>query len=506
MLTPWRVVNMHLGKTIGGLVYYDDDYETQYVDGKSAMHWVSSENTERVYHENTRILEINAKTGLYPLFASASLYWKEFQKMNDQTAGKFSLIDEQFIWQKILRENIFVVAKTPMAKEIATRTLRGYNSDWDVNAEYVENIIKDAKTDVDAEAKKIEGLFGNMKFDVVIGNPPYQDSATGDNDNYAAPIYSDFMDLSYKLSDLVTLITPARFLFNAGATSKQWNKKMLNDPHFKVVLYEANSSNIFPHTDIKGGVAVSLRDEHQKFEPIEIFTAFPELNSILKRVLPKTNGSLSEIISGRGVYKLSDKALSDHPEIEQLQSKGHKKDVGSGAFRVLKDVVFFKEKPSDGHDDYVRFLGLSNRTREYWWGRQIYQDVPDSFYHFKVFIPQANGSGTFGEVLSTPLIGKPLIGATETFLSIGNFLSEDEATACLNYIKSKFARAMLGILKTTQANTRSKWEYVPLQDFTPNSDIDWTKSIPEIDQQLYKKYNLSEEEINFIETKVQAID
>ncbi|WP_260262863.1 hypothetical protein [Lactobacillus delbrueckii] len=122
------------------------------------------------------------------------------------------------------------------------------------------------------------------------------------------------------------------------------------------------------------------------------------------------------------------------------------------------------------------------------------------------FIPQTNGSGTFGEVLSTPLIGKPLIGATETFLSIGNFLSEDEATACLNYIKSKFARAMLGILKTTQANTRSKWEYVPLQDFTPNSDIDWTKSIPEIDQQLYKKYNLSEEEINFIETKVQAMD
>ncbi|MBT8954267.1 Eco57I restriction-modification methylase domain-containing protein, partial [Lactobacillus delbrueckii subsp. bulgaricus] len=149
---------------------------------------------------------------------------------------------------------------------------------------------------------------------------------------------------------------------------------------------------------------ISLRDTHQEFEPIKIFTAYPELNNILKKVLPRLNGSLSEVISGRGVYKLSNKALIDHPEIEQLQSKGHKKDVGSGAFRVLKDVVFFKEKPSDGHDDYVRFLGLSKRMREYWWGRQIYQDVPDSFYHFKVFIPQTNGSGTFGEVLSTPLI------------------------------------------------------------------------------------------------------
>ncbi len=506
VLTPWRVVNMHMGKTIGGLVYYDDDYETQYVDGKSAMHWVSSENTERVYHENTRILEINAKTGLYPLFAAASLYWKEFQKMNDQTAGKFSLIDEQFIWQKILRENIFVVAKTPMAKEIATRTLRGYNSDWDVNAEYVENIIKDAKTDVDAEAKKIEGLFGNMKFDVVIGNPPYQDSTTGDNDTYAAPIYSDFMDLSYTLSDLVTLITPARFLFNAGGTSKQWNRKMLNDPHFKVVLYETNSNKIFPRTDIKGGIAISLRDANQEFEPIQVFTAFPELTHILKKVLKVSKESLSQIISGRNIYKLSEQALIDHPEIEKLQSKGHSNDVGSGAFKVLKDTIFYKDKPLDGNNDYVQFLGLSNRNREFWWGRESYQEVPDSFYHYKVFVPEANGSGAIGEVLSTPLIGAPLIGATDTFISVGNFDNKFEAESALKYVKTKFARTMLGIKKATQHNPKSTWEYVPLQDFTPNSDIDWTKSIPEIDQQLYKKYNLSEDEINFIETKVQAMD
>jgi hypothetical protein len=139
-------------------------------------------------------------------------------------------------------------------------------------------------------------------------------------------------------------------------------------------------------------------------------------------------------------------------------------------------------------------------------GRESYQEVPDSFYHYKVFVPEANGSGAIGEVLSTPLIGAPLIGATDTFISVGNFDNKFEAESALKYVKTKFARTMLGIKKATQHNPKSTWEYVPLQDFTPNSDIDWTKSIPEIDQQLYKKYNLSEEEINFIETKVQAMD
>ncbi|MGO1442546.1 MAG: restriction endonuclease, partial [Lactobacillus delbrueckii] len=74
------------------------------------------------------------------------------------------------------------------------------------------------------------------------------------------------------------------------------------------------------------------------------------------------------------------------------------------------------------------------------------------------------------------------------------------------YIKTKFCRTLLGTLKITQHNSISAWKNVPLQDFTSNSDIDWTKSIPEIDQQFYKKYNLTEDEINFIETKVQAMD
>ncbi|MDF4029016.1 Eco57I restriction-modification methylase domain-containing protein [Lactobacillus delbrueckii] len=502
VLTPWRVVNMHLGKTIGGLVYYDDDFETQYVDGKSAMHWVSSEDTERVYHENTRILEINAKTGLYPLFAAASLYWKEFQKMNDQTAGKFSLIDEQFIWQKILRENIFVVAKTPMAKEIAIRTLRGYNSDWDVNAEYVENIIKDAKTDVDAEAKKIEGLLGNMKFDVVIGNPPYQQEGKGESTR-SEPIYNSFMDLSYKLADLVTLITPGRFLFNAGQTPKSWNKKMLSDPHLKVVLYDQVSSDIFPRTDIKGGVAVTLRDTSKDYGEIGVFTPFEQLNAIVKKVKQHSDVYLSSFVSSRGLYRFSNTFFDDHPEAKNQLGKGTGNMIVSNVFEKLPQV--FVENPSD-EADYYRFIGRLGSSRVYRYVLKKYINDNGYINAYKVMLPKSNGSGALGEVLSTPLIGAPLIGATDTFISVGPVNNETEAIALLKYIKSKFARAMLGVKKVTQDNPKSVWDCVPLQDFTPNSDIDWSMSIPEIDQQLYKKYNLSEDEINFIETKVQAMD
>ena len=95
---------------------------------------------------------------------------------------------------------------------------------------------------------------------------------------------------------------------------------------------------------------------------------------------------------------------------------------------------------------------------------------------------------------------------TQSFISIGAFDKQKEAEAALKYVKSKFARVMLGILKVTQDNNKETWKYVPLQDFTENSDIDWTKSVADIDKQLYAKYGLSQEEIDFIETKVKPME
>lgn len=100
----------------------------------------------------------------------------------------------------------------------------------------------------------------------------------------------------------------------------------------------------------------------------------------------------------------------------------------------------------------------------------------------------------------------PLIGHTQTFISIGSFETNDEAEALLKYVKTKFARALLGTLKVTQHNPKSVWANVPLQDFTCSSDIDWSQSIDDIDQQLYRKYGLNDEEIVFIEEKVQPME
>ena len=118
-----------------------------------------------------------------------------------------------------------------------------------------------------------------MKFDVVVGNPPYQDESVGGSTSNS-PIYNHFYDLAERISPQYCLISPARFLSGAGYTPKIWNNKMLNDKHLKVVFYEQKSGNVFPNTDIKGGVIVLLRDKNKVFGKIGTFTHFEELNSI----------------------------------------------------------------------------------------------------------------------------------------------------------------------------------------------------------------------------------
>ena len=121
---------------------------------------------------------------------------------------------------------------------------------------------------------------------------------------------------------------------------------------------------------------------------------------------------------------------------------------------------------------------------------------------YKVFVTESNGAGTFGEALSTPIVGGPFETTTPTFISIGNFETKEEAGNLLKYLKTKFTRALLSLCKKTQHNPSGSWSYVPLQDFSNKSDINWSKPIEEIDNQLFTKYSLNDEEIAFINENV----
>ena len=345
--------------------------------------------------------------------------------------------------------------------------------------------------------------MSKKRFFCCIGNPPYQED--NDSNKRKKPVYDSMIDACSNIAHKVELITPARFLFDAGQTPKDWNQKMLNDEHFKVLSYEPDSSKVFRSVDIKGGVAVTYRDDTRTYEPIGTFIPFDELRSASKKVEKTSPATLDTIISSRGCYRFSQLAFDEHPELSDIQATGTGNMISSNSFSTLYDIVIFAQPHDDGHK-YAKLLGISERQRMYRYVRTDYLNPPDSFYKYKVFVPSSNGSGAIGEVLSTPLVGSPLVGATDTFISIGCFNTEDEAQNCMKYIKSKFARAMLGILKVTQSNPRSMWRKVPLQDFTSDSDIDWSQSIADIDQQLYKKYKLDENEIAFIEEKVKAME
>lgn len=348
-----------------------------------------------------------------------------------------------------------------------------------------------------------EKMAKDFKFDVVIGNPPYQENRKGDS-NTATPVYHFFMSEAYKIGTVSMLITPARFLFNTGYTPKIWNQERLNDSHFKIMKYYPDSSEVFQNVDIKGGVAISYRDVNKTFEAIEVFTIYPCLNDIFHKVIQsKGFESITDVMVTSFAYHFTQILYDENPDLYGRASKGHDYDLQSNVFATFSEI-FFNDKPQDDKK-YISILGREDNQRCYKYINRDYVNSVLNLDKYKLFISKAFGTGQFGEVLPDIILGKPAVGATITFLSVGAFDTEYEAVTCEKYLKTKFTRTLLGVLKATQNGSKPCYRMIPLQDFTPSSDIDWSKSIHEIDLQLYKKYGLSDEEINFIETYVKEM-
>lgn len=182
-----------------------------------------------------------------------------------------------------------------------------------------------------------------MKFDYVIGNPPYQETQEGTSDN---PIYNCFMDAAYEIAE-------------------------------KVEYYEQDSSKVFSNTDIKGGVAVTYRDKSKIFGAIDTFTQYPVLNNILVKVREKMERAISDIVYSPESYKFTNLMYEEHPEILEktmnvngkkvpLISKGHERDLTSNIFDKLSQIVFFEDKPTDGKE-YVEISGRKEKSRINMW-------------------------------------------------------------------------------------------------------------------------------------------
>ena len=366
-------------------------------------------------------------------------------------------------------------------------------------------VIYDWQNDEPFEFATLKGKATDMekKFYAVIGNPPYQETVEGST--RARPIYNYFMDASYSVAGKTILITPARFLFDSGLTPKAFNKRMLEDEHLKIGKYYSDGAEVFPNTDIKGGVVITYRDEMKIFNPIRRMYKDERHRSLVEKTLEANDFQpLSTIVGSQGTFKYTDAFFKDNPAARKVLSKGTKDKILSTHFSDSDFASSIMDTETTG---YVKMLARVEGRRVYRWIRSDYivENSKDTLAFYKVFVAEAQGSGTYGETLSDTVIGEPGTGQTDTFLAFGRFDNINEANNLSKYLKTKYARALLGALKVTQHAASTVWAYVPLQDFTSNSDIDWSQSVADIDRQLYAKYGLNDEEIEFIETHVKEM-
>ena len=497
VLTPWHIVNKHLSNCLGGWCFYDDTFDIKEGILDKPRYVDYNKITSNVFNEKSQILEINSKTGLYQLYTAYSIYRNKIASYNKE----LSIYEQWEIWLDVIKNNIFIISKTPMAKYIAKRTLLGFRESK-FNAHYFDDMINQFENkNNNLITKLLKPSYWNikgvdkMKFNAIVGNPPYQEMDGGASAS-AKNIYPYFVNVSKKLHpNYISLIMPARW-YSAGKGLDDFRHDMIHDKHIIKLFDYVNSKDIFPTVEIKGGICYFLRSEAEE-KPCEI-------------VYHDDNGEKQ--YSTRYLHDLGEIYIRD----ERIISIAHK--VIDNDFESFEPIVssrkpygltgdFFKNPKRFGlpeiFDDKVNqndltIIGRENNERVL---KYVPKDYPlpqkEGLTKYKLFVNRAYGNGKLGhDSRPDPLIGKPNELCTETFLQIGPFESEMEAENASKYMKTKLFKLLVGINKTTQDAPKRVYSFVPIQDFTVSSDIDWNSSVSE---QLYKKYNISSEEQEYIE-------
>ena len=520
VLTPWWVVNKHLYDTLGGYDFINDHPKTFKENEVVEPDFTYPANyrnipgvTENAYSWKKKLLDINAKTGLYGIYCAYSTLINK--KVND------AVDNEEVAYTKIINDNIYSLCKTKMAKRIVTRTLAGDKENVIPHVLVIENMINDIKEsqNIDAIANKVKDPINwedkegeDMHFNAIVGNPPYatlDGNQNGENTNgRATPIYHDFFELAKKLKpDYISLIFKANWI-TGGKGLDEFYKAFTTDKRIKSYYFFPKSTQIFTTVDIKGGLNYFLwQQDHKdncevhyvtedrddvstiKLDEDEIFIPNPDLRKIYKKVHPQIQKAVSNIVSDSKPY-------------------GLRSDTMTKAGKYGYDE--FSSSPIKNGYTIVGIIG-KNRCLKFLPPDFPFKKQNSALDKYKVFIAKAYGCGAIGEAVSTPVLSTPGTLCTETFLEIGGFDNVNEAKNMIKYIKTKFFRTLVGIMKTTQNTTSETYKYVPLLDldstgFDPiNYKIDWSKSIPEIDRQLAEAFKLDSNDVKFIEKNIQCV-
>lgn len=482
VLTPWRVVNLHLSSMVGGYCFLNEQFDSQEVLEEPRLVDQGQVTEDIFLNPEARILEMNSKSGLYPLYMAYSLYAMKLPGPED----KLPLEQTQALWQETVEQQIFVLCKTRMAESITRRTLVGYQ-DWTVNTTYIPHLLERMGNDPQRLAKKLEKpetwrKNGEpMTFDAIVGNPPYQ-IADGGNNASAMPVYQRFVELATTIEPhYASMIMPSRW-YSGGRGLDDFRANIMNDTRMRVLYDYASSDYCFPGVDISGGICYFLWDKDYD-GPCTVTNAESQIAHSVKRylnefpILVRSNAAISIIdkvarrkeqtldtfVSSQKPFGLRTFARPDENGDLTLRWNGGKGPISS-------------DKVTGGTELIDKWKVIVSRV--------LYEHGGKA---------DKNGQSRILSILE--MLG-PKEVCSETYIVVNSYDTEAEAAGLYSYLKTKFARFLIMQATSSIMITRGCFMFVPVQNFTE----EWT------DEKLYKKYELTEDEIAFIESTIRVME
>ena len=489
VLTPWRVVNMHMSDCLGGWCFYDEEFKQPL----QVPRWIEQGRvTNDVFRPESHILEINSKSGLYPLYVAYSVY----RSRVEAAKAKYGEVSHGFamsLWDATIEENILVVCKTPMARSITRRTLAGFR-DVRVNAQYFKDLIQNITERPEFVVNTLKdgkrfwkiNQNENMKFDAIVGNPPYQ-VMDGGNNASAMPVYQHFVNVARLIKPkYISMIMPSRWCVS-GRGLDDFRNSMLKDEHFAKLFDFKNGGDCFPGIRIGGGVCYILWDASHNKGNIEI-TNMPRTKCSSSQIRPALEFGLEFLIRDNMVRSIIYK-VSRFGEIKMSSLAFSQKPFGFRTnymdYKSSGEIKIYTKKDKAGFG-YVSRDEVEKNAQ--------YIDEWQVVTSRSTSVPEEDN----GQVLRAvqTFICEPRAVVTESYVVVASFKKESEAINCLSYLKTKFFRLLCQVTIVSPDVSARTFELVPLQDF----------SRPWTDADLYAKYGLTDEEIQFIESMIKPME